>query len=56
MWQMFTEINFLYEVLIHHNVVVTLQHHFIVPEENTAALKLKYMAQAGNPPPLFGQT
>lgn len=56
MWQVFTEMNFLYEVLIHHNVVVPLQHHFIVPEGNTAELMLKYMAQASTPPPfLFKQ-
>lgn len=43
LWQMFTEMNFPCEVLIHHNVVVALQHHFIVPEEHTAELKLKYV-------------
>lgn len=52
---MFTEINFPCEVLIHHNVVVALQHHFIVPEEHTAELKLKYMSQASTPPFLFKQ-
>lgn len=40
---MFTEMNFPCEVLIHHDVVVALQHHFIVPAEHTAELKLKYV-------------
>lgn len=52
---MFTEINFPCEVLIHHNVVVVLLPHFIVPEEHTAELKLKYMSQASIPPLFFKQ-
>lgn len=53
---MFTEKNFPCEVLVHHNVVVALQHHFIVPEEHTAELKLNICYRlASSPPFLFKQ-
>lgn len=43
LWQMFTVMDFPCEVLIHHDVIVPLQHHFIVPGEHTTGLKLKYV-------------
>lgn len=41
--QMFTVMHFPCEVLKHHNVVVPLQPHFIVPEDDTGGLKVKYI-------------
>lgn len=43
--QMFTVMDFPCEVLKHHNVVVPLQPHFIVPEDDTGGLNLKYVTK-----------
>lgn len=41
--QMFAVMDFPCEVLIHYDVIVPLQPHFMVPEEDSAELKLKYI-------------
>lgn len=38
---MFAVVDFPCQVLIHHDVIVPLQPHFMVPEEGSVGLKLK---------------
>lgn len=40
---MFAVMDFPCEVLIHYDVIVPLQPHFLVPEEDSPGLKLKYV-------------
>lgn len=40
---MFAVMDFPCQVLVHYDVIVPLQPHFMVPEEDSAGLKLKYI-------------